>query len=367
MKAVVLVGGEGTRLRPLTLSVPKQMLPIGGIPMIEKVLTHLSSCGVTEATLSLGYKPDAFLKAYPTGICAGIHLYYALEPEPLDTAGAISFAAKEAGITDTFVVVNGDILSSFDISRLVEFHHKQNAKATIHLIPVEDPSAFGVVKLEILSEAGDMIGRKETTGSEPTNHQGQKSVQKSGKVIDFVEKPPKGSAPSNLINAGTYVLEPEVLEHIPLGKRVSIEKEVFPLMANDGTLYALATDDYWIDAGTPATYIKANLDSMSDLAMSDLGRKAQTTQIAKSARVYNSVLGKTVMVNERAEITNSVVLDGVIVGNDSIVDNSIIGFNAVLGAGSKVIKNSVIGCGAFVPPGHHLVAARFAEMNKETK
>ncbi|EQD72809.1 Nucleotidyl transferase, partial [mine drainage metagenome] len=120
MKAVVLLGGEGTRLRPLTLSVPKQMLPIGGVPMIEKVLAHLSSCGVTEAVLSLGYKPDVFLKAYPSGTCAGVNLHYAVEPEPLDTAGAISFAVKEAGITETFIVVNGDILSDFDVSRLVE-------------------------------------------------------------------------------------------------------------------------------------------------------------------------------------------------------------------------------------------------------
>ena len=145
MKAVVLVGGEGTRLRPLTLSSPKQMLPIVGIPMIERVLGHLARHGVDEAVLSLGYLPDAFMEAYPDGDAAGIRLVYAVEPEPLDTAGAVRFAATFAGIDETFVVVNGDVLTDLDLTSLVAFHRERDAQGTIALHPVADPSAFGVV------------------------------------------------------------------------------------------------------------------------------------------------------------------------------------------------------------------------------
>ena len=128
MKAVVLVGGEGTRLRPLTLSAPKQMLPIVGVPMIERVLGHLARHGVDEAVLSLGYLPDAFMEAYPDGRAAGIRLVYAVEPEPLDTAGAVRFAATLAGIAETFVVVNGDVLTDLDLTSLVAFHRERRCR-----------------------------------------------------------------------------------------------------------------------------------------------------------------------------------------------------------------------------------------------
>ena len=128
MKSVVLVGGEGTRLRPLTLTAPKQMLPVVGVPMLERVLRHLARHGVDEAVLSLGYLPDAFLEAYPDGQAAGVRLTYAVEPEPLDTAGAIRFAAASAGIDDTFVVVNGDVLTDLDLTGLVAFHRRAGAQ-----------------------------------------------------------------------------------------------------------------------------------------------------------------------------------------------------------------------------------------------
>jgi len=217
----VLVGGFGTRLRPLTYSLPKQMLPILDRPMIEHVIEHLGAHGVTEAVLSLGYKPDAFVLAYPDGTCAGVELHYAVEPEPLDTAGAIRFAAEHAGITERFVVVNGDVLTDLDVTALMAFHDARGAEGTIALHPVDDPSAFGVVPTE-----------------------------PDGRVIAFVEKPPPGEAPTNLINAGTYVLEPSVLGRIETGRKVSIEREVFPAMVADGCLYAMADDSYWIDTPT---------------------------------------------------------------------------------------------------------------------
>ena len=145
MIAVVLVGGEGTRLRPLTLTTPKQLLPIAEVPMIERVLAHLARYGVERAVLSMGYRPDAFFAAFPGDRCAGVALTYAVEPEPLDTAGAIAFAARQAGVAETFIAVNGDVLTDLDVGTLVDFHHRRAATATIHLIPVEDPSAYGVV------------------------------------------------------------------------------------------------------------------------------------------------------------------------------------------------------------------------------
>ena len=185
VKAVVLVGGEGTRLRPLTLSTPKQMLPIVGVPMIERVLAYLRSHGVDEAILSLGYLPDAFMEAYPDGHAAGVRLTYAVEPEPLDTAGAVRFAAVHGKVDDTFVVVNGDVLTDLDLGSLIDFHRLSGAEGTIALHPVADPSSFGVV---------------------PTDE--------DGRVTAFVEKPPRDEAPTNQINAGTYVLEPSVLDRI---------------------------------------------------------------------------------------------------------------------------------------------------------
>ena len=188
MRAVVLVGGFGTRLRPLTEVTPKPLLPVGHRPILEHVVTTLRAGGIDDVVLSLGFRPDAFTDAYPDGTCAGVPLHYAVEPEPLDTAGAIAFAAREAGIDETFVVVNGDVLTDLDVSRLVQVHREHGAEGTIHLTPVDDPSAFGVVEPD-----------------------------EDGRVLRFVEKPPPGTAPTNLINAGTYVLEPSVLARIPVG------------------------------------------------------------------------------------------------------------------------------------------------------
>jgi mannose-1-phosphate guanylyltransferase len=199
MRAVVLVGGFGTRLRPLTEAIPKPLLPVGQRPIIEHVVRTLATGDIDDVVLALGFRPNAFTDAYPDGRCAGIPLHYAVEPEPLDTAGAIAFAARAAGIDETFVVVNGDVLSDLDVSHLVRFHGECGAEATIHLTPVPDPSAFGVVEPD-----------------------------EDGRVIRFVEKPPPGTAPTNLISAGTYVFEPSMIDRVPLGARVSVERVVFP-------------------------------------------------------------------------------------------------------------------------------------------
>jgi mannose-1-phosphate guanylyltransferase len=322
MRAVVLVGGFGTRLRPLTLNTPKQMLPILHKPMIEHVLEHLAAHGITEAVLSMGFRPDAFADAYPDGRCAGVELHYAIESEPLDTAGAIRFAALDAGIDDRFVVVNGDVLTDLDIGKLVAFHEEHGGEGTIALHEVEDPSAFGVV---------------------PTDE--------SGRVLAFVEKPPRDEAPTNLINAGTYVFEASVLDRIPDGRKVSIERETFPAMVDDGALYAMPGDTYWIDTGTPVKY----LQSQTDLLRGVRGERAEGihpgARIAEGAVVARSVLGDGVVVEAGATVRGSVLLPGSHVEADAVVERAILGPGATVGRGARVDDVAVLGEGSVVGSG----------------
>jgi NDP-sugar pyrophosphorylase family protein len=358
VKAVVLVGGEGTRLRPLTLTTPKQMLPIVGVPMIERVLGHLGRHGIDEAVLSLGYLPDAFVQAYPHARVAGVGLSYAVEPEPLDTAGAIRFAATAAGVHDTFVVVNGDVLTDLDVSALVAFHRERRAEATIALHPVADPSAFGVVPTDL-----------------------------GGRVTAFVEKPPKDEAPTNRINAGTYVLEPEVLDRIAEGRRVSIEREVFPAMVGGGRLFADADESYWLDCGTPASYLQANLDLLGgrrgavhvpepasvadEVWVSGAVEVAGTVTgpcwlgdgvvVADGATVTGSAVGPGCVIEGRATVTGSVLLPGARVAAGSVVSGSVLGPGAVVGERCEVRPLSVLGALTVVPSGTMVDGKRVPE------
>jgi mannose-1-phosphate guanylyltransferase len=348
MKAVVLVGGEGTRLRPLTLTTPKQMLPIVGVPMIERVLAYLASHGVDDAILSLGYLPDAFKEAYPDGHAAGIRLRYAVEPEPLDTAGAVRFAAAYGEVDDTFVVVNGDVLTELDLRSLIDFHRQSGAEGTIALHPMPDPSAFGVV---------------------PTDE--------DGRVTAFVEKPPRDEAPTNEINAGTYVLEPSVLERIAPNGRVSIERETFPAMVRSGRLFARADDSYWLDTGTPAAYLQANRDLFSGVrkgspapTLRDRGDgvflEPQSVivgevvgpavvfgdcEIADGARVERSVVGAGSVIEAGATVVDSVLMEGCHVAADAKVVGSVMGPHATVGQRGDLRAISVLGAHAVVASG----------------
>jgi mannose-1-phosphate guanylyltransferase len=327
---VVLVGGFGTRLRPLTLHTPKQMLPVVNRPMIERVVEHLGTHGVTSAVLSLGYRADVFQAAYPTGSCAGVQLHYAVEPEPMDTAGAIRFAALDAGIDERFLVVNGDVLTDLDIGALLDTHEEAGAEGTIALHRVEDPSAFGVV---------------------PTDP--------DGRVTAFIEKPPPGEAPTDLINAGTYVLEPSVLDRIPADQPVNVERVVFPAMVADGVLFAVDGDTYWIDAGTPATYLAANLDLVS-------GRRGRAEAgVHPDAEIDGAVAGAVVgagaQVGEGAIVSGSVVLPGAVIGAGALVQDAIIGARAQVGAGAVVDAGSVLGDDAVVAAGDELHGSRIPE------
>jgi mannose-1-phosphate guanylyltransferase len=296
MRAVVLVGGFGTRLRPLTLTTPKPMLPVGHVPIIERLVDNLSKGGVTDVTLALGFKPEPFVAAFPNGECNGVTLHYAVEPAPLDTAGAIRFAADHSGIDDTFIVANGDVLTDLDIGSLVDFHRLHSAEATIHLIGVDDPSSFGVV-----------------------------ATDEHGRVVHFVEKPAPGTEPSNEINGGTYVLEPSVLQRIPPDRKVSIERVIFPEVAADGRLFAMVTDDYWIDAGSPLLYRRANLDLLDGTRLDhDCVAIHHAAHVDSTATIDGSIIAKDATVAAHATVTNSVVLSGAVVGPGALVANSVV-------------------------------------------
>jgi mannose-1-phosphate guanylyltransferase len=326
LKSIILVGGEGTRLRPLTYETPKQMLPLVGVPMIECVLEMLARHGVTDAVLSLGYLPDRFMEAYPTNVIGGVRVTYAIEPEPLDTSGAIRFAALFAGFDETFLVANGDVLTDLDITKLLAFHRATGAEATIALHPVEDPSRFGVV---------------------PT--------MPDGRVIAFVEKPPQGQAPTNLINAGTYIFEMSVLERIAPAGRVSVERDTFPALAAAGTLYAMPDDAYWLDTGTPQSYLRANADILNGRD----GRAAPgvlngswchpTSTVDPSATLVNAVVDRDCRVGANVVIEDAVLLPGAVIEEGAQVRFSIIGPDAVIGSYSTLGATCVVGAKERVP------------------
>jgi mannose-1-phosphate guanylyltransferase len=323
MKAVVLVGGFGTRLQPLTYQTPKNLLAIAHKPMVEHVIAHLAEHGVTEAVLAMGYKPDAFLAAYPDGVCAGVRLHYAVEDAPLDTAGAIRFAAGEAGIDERFVVINGDVITKLDIGRLVRFHDASGAEATISLHTVDDPSRYGVVVTDV-----------------------------AGQVEKFIEKPPADEAPSHAINAGTYVFESSVLGRIAAGRPVSVERETFPALVFDRKLYALDGDTYWLDAGTPSTYLQANLDAAGGDAVHP------DAIVDESAHIENAVIGAGAIIGAEATLTDCVVLEGATVGANARIHRSIVGPGARIGAGAELLDLTVIGNGYEVAAGERLAGEK---------
>ncbi len=357
LQAVVLLGGIGTRLRPLTYSAPKQALPIVDVPMIERVLAHLLDHGVTGAVLSLGYLHRAFAELFPDGRYHSMDVVFAVEPEPLDTGGAIRFAAVEAGIHDTFLVVNGDILTDLDVTAMLAFHRsRDDAEATIALAHVLDSSAFGLV----ITDSAD------------------------GRVERFVEKPPPGEAGPGHINAGTYVFEPQVLDRIAGDRRVSVEREVFPGIAGDRNLFAFPSAAYWTDTGTPVQYLRAQLDIVAGRrpgapapgAVTDgdgVWRMGPVTvdgevrgpaflgvdaRVASGASVHDAVVGAGAIVDEGAVVEGSVLLPGAWVAAGATVRDSIIGPGAVVGERASVTDCSIVGGGSKVEPGTSIAGAR---------
>lgn len=306
MKALLLAGGFGTRLRPLTLTRPKPMLPVYNRPHVAHVLDLLQQHGIHDAVLLTSYLASTFDDLVEESRSRGMRLEVNQEETPLGTAGALRYAERFVR-DDTFLVFNADVLTDTDLGALVDFHRERAAEATILLAPVDDPSAFGVV---------------------PTHA--------DGRVTAFVEKPPPGAAPTNLINAGVYVLEPVVLDRIPPGEPWSIERATFPELVEDGArVYALATDSYWIDIGTPAKYLQVNLDALEG-RVALRGAAAADARVAEDARVSCSCLGPGVAVEPGARVADSVLLPGVTVGEGAEVTRSILGEGVKVAAGATV-------------------------------
>ena len=338
--AIVLAGGLGTRLRPLTEMRPKQMLPIVDRPMIEHVVAKLVAEGTDDVVLSLGYRPDAFGVAYPSGRCAGAGLRYATEPEPLGTAGALLFAARRAAadngmavggdpFSETFWALNGDVLTDAPLRELLALHRERDAEATILTIPMADASRYGLV------ESDD-----------------------SGRVSQFVEKPGTGGAASGWINAGVYVLEPSVLARIPPGRPVSMERETFAAVAADGALYALRSDAYWIDAGTPASYLQANIDLISGRREITLDARSPQAVVSPGADIAGSVVMERAVVEAGACLRGSVVLPGGRIGAGAVVADSVVGYDAVVGPGARLAGFTLLGDGETVAAGESLSGGR---------
>lgn len=306
MKALLLAGGFGTRLRPLTLTRPKPLLPVYNRPHIAHVFDLLQRHGVDEAVLLTSYLASTFDYLVDEARGRGMTLEVSQEEEPLGTAGALKHAEALTG-GETFLVLNGDVLTDADVGALLRFHREREAEATILLTPVEDPSIYGVV---------------------PTGE--------DGRVTSFVEKPPPGTAPTNLINAGVYVLEPSVLARVPRGEPWSIERATFPELVEDGgRLFALASESYWIDIGTPEKYLQANLDALGGRVALE-GVPVADSRVAADARVSCSCLGAGVTVEAGAGVADSVLLPGVTVGEGAEVRRSVLGEGVKVAPGATV-------------------------------
>jgi mannose-1-phosphate guanylyltransferase len=351
LTAVILVGGEGTRLRPLTQRTPKPMLPLVDRPLIEYTFEHLKRHGVSRVVLSCGYQPTQIQDHYGDA-SGGVGIEYRVEASPLGTGGAIAFGAD--GISETFLAVNGDSLRGADLGALIDFHRERGAKATILLTPVADPSRYGLVRL-----AAD------------------------GRVTGFLEKPRPDEIDTDLINAGVYVLEPEVLDLVPDGQMVSIERDVFPRLVEQGSCFGLALPGYWLDVGTPESYLRAHRDVLERNVPSDVGDALgrdyttvdPTARVSPEARLVPpvvvgpnavieagvrvgslAVIGAGAHVGEGSVVEHAVVQAGAELGSGCIVLGSIVGEGATLGAGCQVTGLSVVGPGARVGEGNTLDA-----------
>jgi NDP-sugar pyrophosphorylase family protein len=343
VQAIVLVGGEGTRLRPLTYGTPKPMVPIMNVPFLALTLERLRAADIREVILAAGYMPQAIVEYFGDGTQRGMKVTYAIEERPLGTAGALKNV--EPRITGPFFVLNGDVLTSLNLRAMREYHEQKGGLGTLHLIRVEDPSAFGCV----------------VHGED-------------GRITAFVEKPPKGEAPTDEINAGTYLLQREILDFIPAGRNVSIERETFPKVIAAGlALYAYTTADYWLDLGRPEQYLAAHRDVLSGAMPLTVepgingegsnalrGHPGVIPPVHVAADVVidataklgpNVVLGRGCSIGADAVIRESVLWERVSVGTGAVIEEAIVASGVTIGPKAHVARGSVIGHDVTVEPG----------------
>lgn len=326
MQALVLAGGEGTRLRPLTLTTPKPVMPLVARPFLTFMLDWLARHGVDDVLLSCGYRSDDVARVLGD-IHRGMRLRYVVEDEPLGTAGPLRLAADRGLLEDRVIVLNGDVLTDLDLTAQLAQHKASGAVGTLALTAVDDPSRYGVV---------------------PTNERRE--------VEAFIEKQP-GPPPTNRINAGAYVLERPVIDRIPAGRAVSIEREIFPELVGHG-LYGFLFDDYWIDIGTPESYLEATYDLLAGRVESDLPPRDETNSliydgcITSGARIGPlAVLGRHCSVGDGSTVERAVLHDSVIVGHDCEVVEAILGEGVRVASGVRIEPGAVVGTGAGIGEG----------------
>ncbi len=326
MQAIVLVGGEGTRLRPLTETVPKPALTLVDRPFLAYMIEWLAGHGVTEVVLACGFLPDVLREALAgEEERARVAIRYVVEPERRGTAGAIRYAADELGerLDDRFLALNGDVLTDLDLTALLGAHGERDAQATLGLHPVEDSSAYGLVRCD-----GE------------------------GAVLEFLEK--TGEVTPGEVNAGMYVLERSVLNLIPPGEEVSIERDVFPRLVGEG-LHGLRLDGYWMDIGTPERYLQASWDILEHRVETRVEPTAPGMLLAADAELASdatvgprAVVGPRSRVGASAVVRDSVLLDGCLIGEGATVSGSILSAGVEVAAGAS-LEGEVVGRGERVP------------------
>jgi len=322
MKGLLLIGGFGTRMRPFTLTTPKALLPVVNIPFIKYQFQLLKKYNVDEVILGVGYKGEEFKKIIDIGKKMGLKTHLSYESKPLGTAGGIRNAYKFLKGKEPFFVFNGDILADFNLEKILNFHKEKNAYVTIGLVKVDNPSAFGLV-----------------------------ITDENGKITKFIEKPKQEEIISDTINAGVYVFQPEVLEEIPPGKNVSVEKETFPQILQKGKeMFGYVHYGYWLDVGTIDKFKKANFDVLDGKISLAYEGSERNIEVDPSSSVPGNisvdgklVVGKNVMIKEGLEVKGKGIIgDGCFIGENCKIENSIIFKNSVIGDNCK-IKDCIIG------------------------
>ncbi|MEQ1606206.1 MAG: NDP-sugar synthase [Pyrinomonadaceae bacterium] len=335
MQALILAGGKGTRLRPLTVYTPKPIVPVLNRPFLLYQIDILRNAGVTDITLSLSYQPDKIEHVLGNGSEFGVNLRYITEPSPMGTGGAYKFAAES--LRETTIVLNGDILTDLSVSDVIDFHQAKGSAATLALVRVGDVSRFGVSE-----------------------------VNEDGKILRFVEKPhgvDLAHLKTNTINAGVYILEPSILDLIAKDANRSFEYDVFPdILSRELPFFGyVMKDKYWQDIGTPENYLQAHHDFLSgkitgfqpgESAVSDVATRADIDKrsvlgdgctVKPGARIINTVIGPGVYIDEKAVIENSVLWSHTKVSTAAEIRNSIIGRSCHIGRNVIVSEGSVIG------------------------
>jgi NDP-sugar pyrophosphorylase family protein len=329
LKAVVLAGGYATRLRPISYALPKLLFPVLGKPMIYWTLDLLKNTGVEEVVLGVNYFAET-LQAKVGSSYNGMSLKYSLESQELGTAGPMKLASTSTDINESFVAMNGDVIAQINLRDMLEQHKQTGALVTDALHEVKSPSRFGVVQL----------GARE-------------------QIERFVEKPKRGEAPSRLVNAGIYIIEPEVLQLIPDNRKVSLEREVFPKLAANKKLYGFQFTGHWFDIGNLTDYRKANFALLRDSAETK-GHGAgvsvaddavvhepiwlgENSSIGNKAHIGpNALLGANVAVGQRSRVVNSILFDRVTIGEGSEADGAILGTGVKLGDGVRIGEGCVV-------------------------